>query len=135
MEQVFTNLLNALQEQKRLIEELNLKIQQLEIGGGGGGGGNAVIADYAPSTEYKHNALVHDINNHNLYLVVCPVSYMSIDVDTDRRNGNLKLINSDVLGNLLVLDHDPTGDEIQEIDENTVVVVYSPSDDPFVPSE
>lgn len=134
MEQVFVNLLNALQEQKQLIEELNTKIQQLEIGRGGGSG-NAVIADYAPSTEYKHNALVHDINNHNLYLVVCPVSYMSIDVDTDRRNGNLKLINSDVLGNLLVLDHDPTRDEIQEIDENSVVVVYNPSDDPFVPSE
>ena len=60
---------------------------------------------------------------------------MSIDVDTDRRNGNLKLINSDVMGNLLVLDHDPTRAEVQEIDENSVVVVYNPSDDPFVFSE
>ena len=134
MEQVFVDLLNALEAQKALIDALNVKIQQLEIGGGGGSG-NAVIADYAPATEYKHNALVHDTNNHNLYLVVCPVAYVSVDVETDRQNGNLKLINSDVMGNLLVLDHDPTREEIQEIDENSVVVVYSPSDDPFVPSE
>lgn len=133
MENIFKNLLDAFEAQQKLIEDLYQKLRRLEIGGGGSG--NAVIADYAPATEYKHNALVVDTNNNNLYLVVCETTYVSSDVDTDVRNGNLKMINSNVPGNIILLDHDPTQEEIQNLDENVAVIVYNASDDPFVPSE
>lgn len=58
MENIFKNLLDAFEAQQKLIEDLYQKLRRLEIGGGGSG--NAVIADYAPATEYKHNALVVD---------------------------------------------------------------------------
>jgi hypothetical protein len=136
MENIFKNLLDAFTAQQQLIEDLYQKLRLLEIGGGGGGGGgNAVIADYAPATEYKHNALVVDTNNNNLYLVVCATTYISSDVDTDVRNGNLKMINSNVPGNIILLDHDPTQAEIQNLDENVAVIVYNASDEPFVLSE
>lgn len=136
MENIFKNLLDAFEAQQKLIEDLYQKLRRLEIGsGGGGGGGNAVIEDYAPATEYKHNALVVDTNNNNLYLVVCATTYISSDVDTDVRNGNLKMINVNTPGNILLLDHDPTQEEIQNLDENIAVIVYNASDDPFVPSE
>lgn len=134
MENIFKNLLDAFTAQQKLIEDLYQKLRRLEIGGGGGSG-NAVIADYTPATEYKHNALVVDRNNNNLYLVVCETTYISSDVDTDVRNGNLKMINSNVPGNIILLDHDPTQEEIQNLDENVAVIVYNASDDPFVPSE
>lgn len=132
MENIFKNLLDAFTAQQKLIEDLYQKLRRLEMGGGSG---NAVIADYTPATEYKHNALVVDRNNNNLYLVVCETAYVSSDVDTDVRNGNLKMINSNVPGNIILLDHDPTQKEIQNLDENAVVVVFNASDDPFVPSE
>lgn len=132
MENIFKNLLDAFTAQQKLIEDLYQKLRRLEMGGGSG---NAVIADYTPATEYKHNALVVDTNNNNLYLVVCATTYISSDVDTDVRNGNLKMINSNVPGNIILLDHDPTQEEIQNLDENVAVIVYNASDDPFVPSE
>lgn len=133
MENIFKNLLDAFTAQQKLIDDLYQKLRRLEIGGGGSG--NAVIADYTPATEYKHNALVVDTNNNNLYLVVCATTYISSDVDTDVRNGNLKMINSNVPGNIILLDHDPTQEEIQNLDENAAVIVFNASDDPFVPSE
>lgn len=132
MENIFKNLLDAFTAQQKLIEDLYQKLRRLEMGGGSG---NAIIADYTPATEYKHNALVVDRNNNNLYLVVCETTYVSSDVDTDVRNGNLKMINSNVPGNIILLDHDPTQEEIQNLDENVAVIVYNASDDPFVPSE
>lgn len=132
MENIFKNLLDAFTAQQKLIEDLYQKLRRLEMGGGSG---NAVIADYTPATEYKHNALVVDTNNNNLYLVVCATTYISSDVDTDVRNGNLKMINSNVPGNIILLDHDPTQEEIQNLDENVAVIVFNASDDPFVPSE
>lgn len=132
MENIFKNLLDAFTAQQKLIEDLYQKLRRLEMGGGSG---NAVIADYTPATEYKHNALVVDTNNNNLYLVVCATTYISSDVDTDVRNGNLKMINTNTPGNIILLDHDPTQEEIQNLDENVAVIVYNASDDPFVPSE
>lgn len=133
---MFKDLMDALTAQQQLIEDLYQKLRRLEVGGGGGGGGgNASIADYAPNTVYEHNALVVDTNNNNLYLVVCVTSYTSVDVDTDVRNGNLKMINTNVPGNIVLFDHDPTQDEIQNLDENVAVIVYNASDQPFIPSE
>lgn len=132
MENIFKNLLDAFTAQQKLIDDLYQKLRRLEISSGSG---NAVIADYTPATEYKHNALVVDRNNNNLYLVVCETTYVSSDVDTDVRNGNLKMINSNVPGNIILLDHDPTQEEIQNLDENAAVIVFNASDDPFVPSE
>lgn len=132
MENIFKNLLDAFEAQQKLIDDLYQKLRRLEMGGGSG---NAVIEDYAPATEYKHNALVVDTNNNNLYLVVCATTYISSDVDTDVRNGNLKMINVNTPGNIILMDHDPTQEEIQNLDENVAVIVYNASDDPFVPSE
>lgn len=135
MEDIFRNFLAAMTRQQQLLNQLNLKLQRLEIGqggGGGGGGGNATISDYESGVVYNHNALLNDTNNNNLYLVVSPTSYTSIDVDTDVRQGNLKLINGIPFENLVVMDHDPTREEVQNLDEGSVVVVFSPSDTPYV---
>ena len=134
MEQIFRDFLTAFARNQSLLAELALKLQRLEIGqgGGGGGGGNATISDYEPGVVYNHNALLNDTNNNNLYLVVSPTSYTSIDVDTDVRQGNLKLINGIPFENLVVMDHDPTREEVQNLDEGSVVVVFSPSDTPYV---
>ena len=134
MEQIFRDFLTAFARNQSLLAELALKLQRLEIGqgGGGGGGGNATISDYESGVVYKHNALLNDTNNNNLYLVVSPTSYTSIDVDTDVRQGNLKLINGIPFENLVVMDHDPTREEVQNLDEGSVVVVFSPSDTPYV---
>jgi hypothetical protein len=133
MEQIFRDFLTAFARNQSLLAELTLKLQRLEIGqGGGGGGGNATISDYESGVVYNHNALLNDTNNNNLYLVVSPTSYTSIDVDTDVRQGNLKLINGIPFENLVVMDHDPTREEVQNLDEGSVVVVFSPSDTPYV---
>jgi hypothetical protein len=134
MEQIFRDFLTAFARNQSLLAELALKLQRLEIGqgGGGGGGGNATISDYESGVVYNHNALLNDTNNNNLYLVVSPTSYTSIDVDTDVRQGNLKLINGIPFENLVVIDHDPTREEVQNLDEGSVVVVFSPSDTPYV---
>ena len=134
MEQIFRDFLTAFARNQSLLAELTLKLQRLEIGqgGGGGGGGNATISDYESGVVYNHNALLNDTNNNNLYLVVSPTSYTSIDIDTDVRQGNLKLINGIPFENLVVMDHDPTREEVQNLDEGSVVVVFSPSDTPYV---
>lgn len=134
MEQIFRDFLTAFARNQSLLAELTLKLQRLEIGqgGGGGGGGNATISDYESGVVYNHNALLNDTNNNNLYLVVSPTSYTSIDVDTDVRQGNLKLINGIPFENLVVMDHDPTREEVQNLNEGSVVVVFSPSDTPYV---
>ena len=133
MEKIFKDFLTAFARNQSLLAELTLKLQRLEIGqGGGGGGGNATISDYESGVVYNHNALLNDTNNNNLYLVVSPTSYTSIDVDTDVRNGNLKMINGIPFKNLVVMDHEPTREEVQNLDEGSVVVVFSPSDTPYV---
>ena len=134
MEKIFKDFLTAFARNQSLLAELTLKLQRLEIGqgGGGGGGGNATISDYESGVVYNHNALLNDTNNNNLYLVVSPTSYTSIDIDTDVRQGNLKLINGIPFENLVVMDHDPTREEVQNLDEGSVVVVFSPSDTPYV---
>ena len=134
MEQIFRDFLTAFARNQSLLAELTSKLQRLEIGqgGGGGGGGNATISDYESGVEYKHNALLNDTNNNNLYLVVSPTSYTSIDVDTDVRQGNLKLINGIPFENLVVMDHDPTREEVQNLDEGSAVIVFNPSDTPYV---
>lgn len=132
MEDIFRNFLAAMTRQQQLLNQLNLKLQRLEIGqGGGGGGGNATISDYEPNKEYKHNTLVNDTNNDNLYLVVCPNVYTSVDIATDVAQGNIKLINSSIL-NLIPVDHEPTREEVQNMDEGSVIIVYNPSDEPYI---
>lgn len=132
MEDIFRNFLAAMTRQQQLLNQLNLKLQRLEIGqGGGGGGGNATISDYEPNKEYKHNTLVNDTNNDNLYLVVCPDVYTSVDIATDVAQGNIKLINSSIL-NLIPVDHEPTREEVQNMDEGSVIIVYNPSDEPYI---
>lgn len=131
MEDIFRNFLTALTRQQQLLNQLNLKLQRLEIGQGGGGGGNATILDYEPNKEYKHNTLVNDTNNDNLYLVICQNVYTSVDIETDVEQGNIKLINSNIL-NLIPVDHEPTRAEVQNMDEGSVVIVYNPSDEPYI---
>ena len=132
MERMFEDLLTALQQQQVLIENLYQKLRRLEIGGGGG---NATIADYVSGTTYQHNSLVHDTVTDDLYLVIAETSYVAIDISTDVGNGNLKAVGGSGVSNLVLFDHDPTQQEIEGLDENTAVIVYSPSDDPFDPSE
>lgn len=132
MEDIFRNFLAAMTRQQQLLNQLNLKLQRLEIGqGGGGGGGNATISDYEPNKEYRHNTLVNDTNNDNLYLVVCQDVYTSVDITTDVEQGNIKLINSNIL-NLIPVDHEPTREEVQNMDEGSVIIVYNPSDEPYI---
>lgn len=131
LEDIFMRFIKSYENMKIEMDHLKEHIQQLELGGGGG---NAVVADYVPGTTYHHNNLVVDTATDDLYLVICDTEYVAIDIGTDRANSNIRLINNGI-GNFVLFDHDPTNAEIQQLDENEVVVVYSASDDPFVPSE
>lgn len=132
LEDIFMRFIKSYENMKIEMDRLKEHIQQLELGGGGGG--NAVVADYVPGTTYHHNNLVVDTATDDLYLVICDTEYVAIDIGTDRADSNIRLINNGI-GNFVLFDHDPTNAEIQQLDENEVVVVYSASDDPFVPSE
>lgn len=128
---IFEKLFIAIRAQHQLLKNIADKLEQLEVGGGGGGGGgNATISDYESGKRYKRNTLVVDPATETVYRVL-PSEYTSNTVDYDKQHGYLKLVGFE--SEIVTFDHNPTQAEIEALPDDSVVVVYSPTDVPYVP--
>lgn len=128
---IFEKLFIAIRAQHQLLKNIADKLEQLEVGGGGGGGGgNATISDYESGKRYKRNTLVVDPATETVYRVL-PSQYTSNTVDDDKRNGYLKLVGFE--SDIVTFDHNPSQAEIDALPDDSVVVVYSPTDVPYIP--
>jgi hypothetical protein len=129
---VFEKLFSVIRAQNVLIKNIADKLQQLEVGGGGGGGGggNATISDYESGKRYKRNTLVVDPATETVYRVL-PSEYTSITVEDDKLHGYLKLVGFE--SDIVTFDHNPSQSEIDALPDDSVVVIYSPTDVPYIP--
>ena len=127
---VFQRILTIITEQNRKLKAIADKLEQLELGGGGAG--NASIADYEVGKTYKRNTLLVDPATETVYRVL-PSQYVSISVDDDKRDGNLKLVGFE--SEIVTFDHNPSQSEINALPDDAFVVVYSPTDVPYVPDQ
>lgn len=128
---VFEKLFSVIRAQNVLIKNIADKLQQLEVGGGGGGGGgNATISDYESGKRYKRNTLVVDPATETVYRVL-PAQYTSNTVDDDKLHGYLKLVGFE--SEIVTFDHNPSQAEIDALPDDSVVVIYSPTDPAYIP--
>jgi len=128
---VFEKIFKAIRAQAILIKNIADKLQELEIGqGGGGGGGNATISDYESGKLYTRNTLVVDPATETVYRVL-PQQYTSVTVVDDKHDGYLKLVGFE--SEIVTFDHNPSQAEIDALPDDSVVVVYSPTDVPYIP--
>lgn len=125
---IFELLSETLARQEKLMTSIADKLEKI-TSIGGGGGGSASIEDYESGKEYKRNVLVVDTNTETVYRVVSP--YMSISIEQDRENGNLKLVGFE--SQIVTFNHLPTQAEIDALPEDTLVAIYSTTDDPYTP--
>lgn len=130
---IFDNLVRVIAEQQALIKSISEKLQKLELNNNsnnnGGSTQTATLVDYTSNTEYTRNMLVVDTDTETVYRVL--TKYTSVDVDTDCRTGNLKLVGFE--SQVVTLDHNPTQSEIESIPEDALVAIYSSTDTPYAP--
>lgn len=126
---IFEKIFAVISAQATLIKNIADKLQELEVGGGGGSG-NASIADYESGKLYKRNTLVVDPATETVYRVL-PEEYTSVTVEDDKSNGLIKLVGFE--SEIVTFDHNPTQAEIDALPDDSVVVVYSRTDVPYVP--
>jgi hypothetical protein len=129
---IFEKLFTAIRAQHQLLKNIADKLEQLEVGGGGGGGGggNATISDYESGKRYKRNTLVVDPATETVYRVL-PSEYTSITVEDDKLHGYLKLVGFE--SDIVTFDHNPSQAEIDALPDDSVVVIYSPTDPAYIP--
>lgn len=125
---VFTTLLTIIRNQNTLLKNIAEKLEQLELGGGGSG--NASISDYESGKTYKRNALLVDPATETVYRVL-PSQYISVTVEDDKQNGDLKLVGFE--SEIVTFDHNPSQSEVEALPDDAVVVVYSRTDAPYIP--
>jgi len=125
---IFEKLIRVIASQAVLLRAIAEKLEQLEIGGGGSG--NASIADYESGKKYKRNTLVVDPGTETVYRVL-PSEYTSETVEDDKQNGYLKLVGFE--SEIVTFDHNPSQAEIEALPDDSVVVIYSPTDVPYIP--
>lgn len=127
---IFSELLTIIRRQNTLLKNIAEKLEQLELGGGGAG--NAQIADYEMGKTYKRNTLLVDPGSETVYRVI-PTQYVSVSVEDDKINGDLKLVGFE--SEIVTFDHNPSQREINALPDDSFVVVYSPTDVPYVPDQ
>lgn len=127
---IFERLIRVIASQATLLRAIAEKLEQLEIGGGGSG--NASITDYEMGKKYKRNTLVVDPGSETVNRVL-PSEYTSETVEDDKRNGYLKLVGFE--SEIVTFNHNPTQREIDALPDDAFVVVYSPTDAPYVPDQ
>ena len=125
---IFQKLLAIVRAQNALLKNIAAKLEQLEIGGGGSG--NASITDFETGKTYKRNTLVVDPATETVYRVL-PSQYLSTTVEDDKEHGYLKLVGFE--SDIVTFDHNPSQGEIEALPDDSVVVVYSPTDVPYIP--
>ena len=129
MDAIFQRLVTAIEEQQAIINRLATKIEQIEHIGGGGGGGSASIEDYESGKQYTRNMLIVDPNTETVYRAL--TEYTSVTVQDDVANGYLKLVGYE--SQVITFSHDPSQTEINNLPDDALVAVYSPTDTPYQP--
>lgn len=127
MEEIFIKLNNVIKQQQQQIKSLADKVEKLE--GIGGGGGSASIEDYQTGKLYKRNVLVVDADTETVYRVLD--EYVSESLETDKASRHLKLVGFE--SQIVTFNHLPTQEEIDVLPEDTLVAIYSSTDDPYQP--
>ena len=125
---IFERLIQIIADQEKTIKSIADKLEQIESIGGGGSG-NASIADYESGVKYTRNTLLVDTNTETVCRVI-PQSYVSITVEDDKTNGNLKLVGFE--SQIVTFDHNPSQSEINTLPDDSLVAVYSRSDTPYL---
>ena len=129
MEPVFEQLIQVIQAQQQKINAIATALENITSIGGGGGGGTASIEDYESGKLYKRNMLIVDPNTETVYRAL--TEYTSVTVQTDIENGYLKLVGYE--SQVVTFSHDPTQTEIDNLPDDVLVAVYSPTDTPYEP--
>lgn len=129
MDAIMQRLVDAIANQQTIINRLASKIEQLEWSHGGGGGGSASIEDYQSGQSYTRNMLIVDPNTETVYRVL--TAYVSISVADDIESGYLKLVGAE--SQVITFPHEPTQTEINNLPDDALVAVYSPTDTPYTP--
>lgn len=129
MEPIFEQLIQVIQAQQQKINAIATALENITSIGGGGGGGTASIEDYESGKLYKRNMLIVDPNTETVYRAL--TEYTSVTVQTDIENGNLKLVGYE--SQVVTFSHDPTQNEIDNLPDDVLVAVYSPTDTPYEP--
>ena len=127
MDKIFQDLVDIIQDNAVKMKLLADRIEQLESIGGGGG--SASIEDYESGKEYKRNVLIVDTTTETVYRVLS--DYTSRTIEDDKKNGLIKLVGFE--SQLVSFNHDPSQTEINTLPMDTVVTIYSSTDDPYEP--
>lgn len=127
MFKIFQDLVDIIQDNSVKMKLLADRIEQLESIGGGGG--SASIEDYESGKEYKRNVLIVDTTTETVYRVLS--DYTSTTIEDDKKNGLIKLVGFE--SQLVSFNHDPSQTEINTLPMDTVVTIYSSTDDPYEP--
>lgn len=123
---IFERLESTLGRTEAIVKSIADHLQKIDSIGGGG---SASIEDYVAGKNYKRNVLVVDTNTETVYRVI--KDYVSVDVDSDHENGYIKLVGFE--SQIVTFNHLPTQEEIDVLPEDTLVAIYSPTDDPYTP--
>lgn len=126
MDKIFQDLVDIIQDNAVKMKLLADRIEQLESIGGGG---SASIEDYESGKEYKRNVLIVDTTTETVYRVLS--DYTSTTIEDDKKKGLIKLVGFE--SQLVSFNHDPSQTEINTLPMDTVVTIYSSTDDPYEP--
>ena len=129
MEATFEQLLALVQSQQQKLTAIAGLMEQLDWSHGGGGGGSASIEDYQSGQSYTRNMLIVDPNTETVYRVL--TAYTSVSVADDIEGGYLKLVGAE--SQVITFPHEPTQTEINNLPDDALVAVYSPTDTPYTP--
>lgn len=131
MDEIFQRLNEVIASLTNKVHALADKVEQLEYGGGGGGGGTASIEDYETGKLYKRNVLLVDSQTETVYRACCQTEYTSVSIEQDQINNNLKLVGYE--SQVIAFNHQPSEEELRNLPEDVVVVVYNSSSNRYNP--
>ena len=126
---IFTDLIAQIESNNSKLDSIADKLDQLKIGKSGGDG-NANIVDYETGKHYLRNTLV--VYNETVYRGLR--DYDSIDWETDTGNGpdhecKLKLVGFE--SSIVTFKDTPNQSQINALPQDTLVAIYSSTDDPY----
>lgn len=87
------------------------------------------LEDYVGGKFYKRNTLVVDALTETVYRTLPREGFTSTTLQNDLENGRLKLVGYE--SQFVTFNHPPTDEEVNALPEDTLVAIYSPSDDPY----
>lgn len=130
MADTFQDLINTIQEQQRLIARIANTLNQITSIGGGG---SASIEDYEEGKLYKRNTLIVNPNTEIVYRVLREYTSVTIEQDLVTDPPVLKMVGGE--SQVVTFSHNPSQAEINNLNDDTLVAVYSSNDTPYQPEQ